>query len=148
MLVPRGVGGGAGRHETEMQFHAALRDAGGSGQQDVEALVLSHGHFDHFMDCIPLAKRTGATVVSTFELVNYCSKNGVENVHGMNIGGAHRFPFGRLKLTPAPTKDTNFLDISIDIGIFYTYEVTAVDTSGNESPATPKSEPVTVPKTP
>ena len=68
---------------------------------ELDYILVSHGHFDHFMDCIPLAKRTGATVVSTFELVNYCSKNGVENVHGMNIGGAHRFPFGRLKLTPA-----------------------------------------------
>lgn len=54
----------------------------------------------------------------------------------------------RLKLTPSPTKDANFLDISIDIGIFYTYEVTAVDTSGNESVPSPRTEPVTVPKTP
>jgi hypothetical protein len=54
----------------------------------------------------------------------------------------------RLKLTPTPTKEPNFLDISMDIGIFYTYEVTAVDTSGNESAASPRTEPVTVPKTP
>jgi hypothetical protein len=53
----------------------------------------------------------------------------------------------RLKLTPSATKDANFLDISIDIGIAYTYEVTAIDQSGNES-GTVKTEPVTVPKTP
>lgn len=53
----------------------------------------------------------------------------------------------RLKLTPSPLKDSNFLDISIDIGIGYYYEVTAVDASGNESkPA--KTETVIVPKTP
>ena len=53
----------------------------------------------------------------------------------------------RLKLTPSPLKESNFLDISIDIGIAYSYEVTAVDTSGNESkPA--KTETVIVPKTP
>ncbi|HEY0371805.1 MAG TPA: hypothetical protein VGD79_07370 [Thermoanaerobaculia bacterium] len=53
----------------------------------------------------------------------------------------------RLKLTPSPLKDPNFLDISIDIGISYSYEVTAVDASGNESkPA--KTETVIVPKTP
>jgi hypothetical protein len=53
----------------------------------------------------------------------------------------------RLKLTPSPLKDSNFLDISIDIGIGYYYEVTAIDASGNESkPA--KTETVIVPKTP
>ena len=64
-------------------------------------ILCSHGHFDHFADCIPLAKRTGATVVSTFEIVSFCQKNGVENGHGMNIGGGHRFPFGYVKMTPA-----------------------------------------------
>jgi hypothetical protein len=53
----------------------------------------------------------------------------------------------RLTLTPSPLKDPNFLDISIDIGIGYYYEVTAIDTSGNESkPA--RTETVIVPKTP
>jgi L-ascorbate metabolism protein UlaG (beta-lactamase superfamily) len=71
---------------------------------DVEKLdyiLVSHGHFDHFADCIPLAKRTGATVISTFELVSFCEQEGVKNGHGMNIGGAYLFPFGRVKLTPA-----------------------------------------------
>ena len=71
---------------------------------DVEKLdyiLVSHGHFDHFADCIPLAKRTGATVISTFELVSFCQQEGVKNGHGMNIGGAYLFPFGRVKLTPA-----------------------------------------------
>jgi hypothetical protein len=54
----------------------------------------------------------------------------------------------RLKLTPTPTKESNFMDISMDPGIFYTYEVTAVDASGNESAASPRTESVTVPKTP
>jgi len=68
---------------------------------EVDYILVSHGHFDHFADCIPIAKRTGATVVSTFELVSYCGTQGVENGHGMNIGGGYRFPFGRVKLTPA-----------------------------------------------
>ena len=69
--------------------------------EELDYILVSHGHFDHFADCIPIAKRTGATVVSTFELVSFCSEQGVENGHGMNIGGGHRFPFGRVKLTPA-----------------------------------------------
>jgi L-ascorbate metabolism protein UlaG (beta-lactamase superfamily) len=71
---------------------------------DVEALdyiLVSHGHSDHFDDCVKLAKKTGATVVSTFELVAFCGSKGVKKGHGMNIGGAHVFDFGRVKLTPA-----------------------------------------------
>jgi L-ascorbate metabolism protein UlaG (beta-lactamase superfamily) len=74
------------------------------GTDDVDRLdyiLVSHGHSDHFADCVKLAKRTGATVVSTFELVAFCQEQGVENGHGMNIGGGFAFPFGRVKLTPA-----------------------------------------------
>lgn len=70
-------------------------------QVEADYILVSHGHFDHFADCIPLAKRTGATVIGTFELVSFCGENGVENGHGMNIGGGYDFPFGRVKLTPA-----------------------------------------------
>jgi L-ascorbate metabolism protein UlaG (beta-lactamase superfamily) len=74
------------------------------GTDDVgplDYILVSHGHFDHFGDCIELAKKTGATVVSTFELVSFAQSRGVENGHGMNIGGGYDFPFGRVKLTPA-----------------------------------------------
>jgi L-ascorbate metabolism protein UlaG (beta-lactamase superfamily) len=67
----------------------------------LDYILVSHGHFDHFSDCVPLAKQTGATVVATFELVSFVQQQGVENGHGMNIGGAHQFPFGKVKLTPA-----------------------------------------------
>jgi L-ascorbate metabolism protein UlaG (beta-lactamase superfamily) len=76
-------------------------DVGADAIGGVDFILVSHGHWDHFADCVSIAKRTGATVVSTFELVAFCEKQGVENVHGMNIGGAHLFPFGRVKLTPA-----------------------------------------------
>ena len=91
---------------TRVLFDPFLADnpAADIGPDDIEGLdyiLVSHGHFDHFADCIPLARRTGATVVSTFELVNYCTQKGVKQVHGMNIGGGYRFPFGRVKLTAA-----------------------------------------------
>jgi L-ascorbate metabolism protein UlaG (beta-lactamase superfamily) len=74
------------------------------GAGDVEALdyiLCSHGHFDHFADAVELAKRTGATIVGTFELVSFAQSKGVKHGHGMNVGGGHRFDFGYVKLTPA-----------------------------------------------
>jgi len=71
--------------------------------EDVSAdfILVSHGHGDHLGDAVPIAKRTGATVVSNFEIFNYMQRQGVEKAHPMHIGGAHQFPWGRLKLTIA-----------------------------------------------
>jgi L-ascorbate metabolism protein UlaG (beta-lactamase superfamily) len=64
-------------------------------------IVLTHAHGDHYGDTVELAKRTGATVIANFEIVNYAQKQGVANAHPLHIGGAHAFPFGRVKLTVA-----------------------------------------------
>lgn len=67
---------------------------------DVNWILLTHGHGDHVGDAIAIAKRTGATVIANFELANMCGAEGC-TVHPMHIGGAHDFPFGRVKLTIA-----------------------------------------------
>ena len=55
----------------------------------LDAIAATHGHFDHFGDDgIALAKKSGATVVSIFELALHCAANGVEKVSGMNKGGS------------------------------------------------------------
>lgn len=66
----------------------------------IDAVLLSHGHGDHLGDAVPIAKRHGATVVATYELAQFCGKHGA-TVHPMHIGGAHQFPFGKVKLVPA-----------------------------------------------
>ncbi|MDT8340718.1 MAG: metal-dependent hydrolase [Longimicrobiales bacterium] len=70
---------------------------------EVEAdwILATHGHADHIADAVPLARRTGATVISTVEVVSWLGTQGLEKLHGMNIGGAHDFPFGRVKLVHA-----------------------------------------------
>lgn len=68
---------------------------------ELDFLLISHGHFDHFADAIPLAKRTGALLVSTFEIATFAESQGVRNVHSMSIGGGYRFSFGYVKMTPA-----------------------------------------------
>ena len=68
---------------------------------DVDYILCTHGHFDHFADAIAIAKSTGATLVGTFEIVSYAQSQGVENAHPMHLGGAWQFPFGRVKMTNA-----------------------------------------------
>ncbi len=70
---------------------------------DVKAdfILITHGHFDHVADVVKIAKRTGATTISNFEISQWLSKQGVKNATGMNLGGAATFPFGHLKMTIA-----------------------------------------------
>jgi L-ascorbate metabolism protein UlaG (beta-lactamase superfamily) len=64
-------------------------------------IFVSHGHGDHVGDTVAIAKRTGATVVSNYEIQNWMVAQGVENVHPQHIGGGHNYAWGRLKLTIA-----------------------------------------------
>ncbi|MEM6428790.1 MAG: metal-dependent hydrolase [Deinococcota bacterium] len=63
-------------------------------------IIVTHAHGDHYGDTEAIATRTNATLISTFEIVNYAANKGV-NGHGMNIGGGHSFGFGRVTFTPA-----------------------------------------------
>ena len=51
---------------------------------------------------VALAKRTGATVISNFEIMNWLQSQGITKTHPMNTGGAYSFSFGRVKMTIPP----------------------------------------------
>ena len=70
-------------------------------EAEASFILVSHGHGDHVGDAIPIAKRTGATVISNFEIANWFSTQGVEKVHPQHLGGGFNHPFGYLKLTLA-----------------------------------------------
>lgn len=63
-------------------------------------LLVSHGHEDHTGDALAIAKACGATIVANYEIAEYFAAQGAKT-HGMNPGGGHAFPFGRVKLTLA-----------------------------------------------
>ena len=65
-------------------------------------ILVSHGHGDHLGDAVEIAKRTGATVVSNYEIQNWLVGQGIDNAHPLHIGGGFDFPWGRVKLTIAP----------------------------------------------
>jgi len=63
-------------------------------------ILITHGHGDHVGDTVAIAKRTGAQVISNFEIANWMSRQGLAT-HGQHIGGGFKHPFGYLKLTLA-----------------------------------------------
>lgn len=64
-------------------------------------IFVSHGHGDHVGDAVEIAKRTGATVVSNYEIHNWLVAQGVQKAHPQHIGGGFDYPWGRVKLTIA-----------------------------------------------
>jgi L-ascorbate metabolism protein UlaG (beta-lactamase superfamily) len=69
---------------------------------DIKAdfIILTHAHGDHVGDAFKIAERTDPLFICVNELANYCISKGFR-AHNMHIGGAHEFPFGRVKFTIA-----------------------------------------------
>ncbi|MGK7388966.1 MAG: metal-dependent hydrolase [Candidatus Cyclobacteriaceae bacterium M2_1C_046] len=64
-------------------------------------ILLSHGHQDHIADVEQIQKQSGAQLISTFEVVKWFEKKGIENGHPMNHGGSWKFDFGNVKMVNA-----------------------------------------------
>lgn len=73
----------------------------GADEVAADFILVSHGHGDHVGDAVAIAKRTGATAISNFEIASWLAAHGVQKTHGQHIGGGFRHPFGYLKLTLA-----------------------------------------------
>jgi len=63
-------------------------------------IIVTHAHGDHLGDSVAIAKRTGATIISNYEIANRCQQEGA-SAHPLHIGGGRDFPFGRAQLTLA-----------------------------------------------
>jgi L-ascorbate metabolism protein UlaG (beta-lactamase superfamily) len=54
----------------------------------LDAMLITHGHFDHIADAVDVAKDARPdTVVGIFEICNWLERKGVEGCMGMNKGG-------------------------------------------------------------
>jgi L-ascorbate metabolism protein UlaG (beta-lactamase superfamily) len=63
-------------------------------------ILVTHAHQDHILDVEAIAKRTGAKVISNFEIVSYFEAKGIKG-HPMNHGGKWTFDFGTVHFTNA-----------------------------------------------
>jgi len=64
-------------------------------------ILLSHGHQDHVADALEIVQRTGATIVSNYEIVSWFQAKGVKKAHPMNHGGKWQFDFGTARYVSA-----------------------------------------------
>jgi L-ascorbate metabolism protein UlaG (beta-lactamase superfamily) len=56
----------------------------------VDTICLTHGHFDHIHDAVPLAKKFTPEVVAIYETCAWLESKGVEKTRPMNKGGSQK----------------------------------------------------------
>jgi L-ascorbate metabolism protein UlaG (beta-lactamase superfamily) len=54
---------------------------------ELDTILITHGHFDHFDDVESLAAQTGAATLSNFEIMSYLQSQGVETAQPIMKGG-------------------------------------------------------------
>lgn len=75
----------------------------------VDAIALTHGHFDHVNDVISVAQQTGAPVLCIFDMVSWLQKQGLaeDQLMGFNMGGTVEAAGVRFTMTPAVHSSSN-----------------------------------------
>ncbi len=63
-------------------------------------ILVTHAHQDHILDVEAIAKASGATIVSNYEIAMHYQEKGFK-AHPMNHGGKWHFDFGTLKYVNA-----------------------------------------------
>ena len=56
----------------------------------VDTICISHGHFDHIHDAVPLATQFSPEVVAIYETATWLESKGVKNTRSMNKGGSQK----------------------------------------------------------
>lgn len=56
----------------------------------VDTICITHGHFDHIHDAVPLAKKFNPEVVAIFETAHWLESKGVQKTRPMNKGGSQQ----------------------------------------------------------
>ncbi|MGH9339027.1 MAG: metal-dependent hydrolase [Acidobacteriota bacterium] len=56
----------------------------------LDTMLITHGHFDHMQDAVALGKEHKPQIGCIFEIANWLSGQGVENINPMNKGGSQQ----------------------------------------------------------
>jgi L-ascorbate metabolism protein UlaG (beta-lactamase superfamily) len=69
--------------------------------ESLDAMLITHGHFDHMADAVSLAQRFLPKVVACFEVCQYLEGKGVKNLSPMNLGGSQEVLGARVSMVRA-----------------------------------------------
>jgi len=86
---------------------------------DLDLIIVSHGHFDHIHDAVPLAKKFKPSIAAIYELCHWLESKGVENTSPMNKGGTQTFFEGDDKIQVTMTHAVHSCGILDDGKIIY-----------------------------
>ena len=91
-----------GKHILVDPFISANPNASHININELQAdyILLTHAHGDHVLDVEYIAGRTGAVIVSNYEIATHYGEKGFKS-HPMNHGGSWNFDFGKLKYVNA-----------------------------------------------
>jgi L-ascorbate metabolism protein UlaG (beta-lactamase superfamily) len=67
----------------------------------VDTICITHGHFDHIHDAVPLAHKFSPEVAAIFETCQWLESKGVKNTRPMNKGGSQKLGDVTLTMTHA-----------------------------------------------
>jgi L-ascorbate metabolism protein UlaG (beta-lactamase superfamily) len=67
----------------------------------VDTICISHGHFDHIHDAVPLAKKFDPEVVAIYETAHWLESKGVAKTRPMNKGGSQKIGDVTITMTHA-----------------------------------------------
>jgi L-ascorbate metabolism protein UlaG (beta-lactamase superfamily) len=81
---------------------------------DIDTILITHGHFDHFDDVESIVGQTGAATLSNFEIMSYLQRQGVETAQPIMKGGTAQV--GGVKVTA--TNASHGSSIALDDGTF------------------------------
>jgi L-ascorbate metabolism protein UlaG (beta-lactamase superfamily) len=74
-----------------------------------DIVLVSHGHADHIGDLVLCARESGAVVVAMWEICDWLSRKGIQNVSPMNKGGSQQVAGLRITMTDA-RHSSSFVD--------------------------------------
>ncbi len=67
----------------------------------IDSIMITHGHFDHIHDAVPLAKKHSPQVVAIYETCEWLASKGVGQLNPMNKGGSQKIGSVTVTMTHA-----------------------------------------------